>query len=76
MHDLDHPILVSAKNTDTSNHTFTSVHSGKASRFDGMSYSQWHHMMKVHLMSLNPSIWKVVCIGVDFPEKGETPNYN
>jgi hypothetical protein len=27
-------------------------------------------------MSLNLSIWKVVCIGVDFPEEGETPVYN
>jgi hypothetical protein len=58
-----------------SNHTFTSVHSGKVPHFDGTSYSKWRHGMKVHLMSLNLSIWKVVCIGVDFPE-GETPDYN
>jgi hypothetical protein len=59
-----------------SNHTFTSVHSGKAPRFDGMHYSKWHHGMKVHLMSLNLSIWKVVCTGVEFPKEGETPDYN
>jgi hypothetical protein len=59
-----------------SNHTFTSVHSGKAPHFDGMNYSKWHHGMKVHLMSLNMSIWKVVCIGVDFPDEGEMPDYN
>jgi hypothetical protein len=59
-----------------SNHTFTSVHLGKAPHFDGMNYSKWHHGMKVHLMSLNMSIWKVVCIGVDFPDEGEMPDYN
>jgi hypothetical protein len=55
-----------------SNYTFTSVHSRKASHFDGSNYSKWHHGMKVHLMSLNSSIWKVVCTGVDFSEDGET----
>jgi hypothetical protein len=39
-----------------SNHTFTSVHSGKAPCFDGMHYSKWRHGMKVHLMSLNLSV--------------------
>jgi hypothetical protein len=39
-----------------SNHSFTSVHSGKAPCFDGMNYSMWHHGMKLHLMSLNPSV--------------------
>jgi hypothetical protein len=64
-------------NYDTlpSNHSFTSVHSGKAHRFDGMNYAKRHHGTKVHLMSLNPSVWKVVCACVDFPE-GETPDYN
>jgi hypothetical protein len=59
-----------------SNHTFTSVHSKKAPHFDWMNYSKWRHGMKVHLMSLNLSIWKIVCIGVDFSKEGETPNYN
>jgi hypothetical protein len=59
-----------------SNHTFTSMHSGKAPCFDGMNYYKWHHMMKVHLMSLNLSVWKVVCTGVDFLVEGETPDYN
>jgi hypothetical protein len=45
-----------------SNHTFTSVHSEKAPHFDGTNYSKWRHGMKMHLMSLNPSIWKVVCM--------------
>jgi hypothetical protein len=25
---------------------------------------------------LNPSVWKVVCTGVEFPEEGEMPDYN
>jgi hypothetical protein len=58
------------------NHSFTSVHSGKAPCFDGMNYAKWLHGMKVHLMSLNPSVWKVVCTCVDFLEEGETPDYN
>jgi hypothetical protein len=59
-----------------SNHTFTYVYSEKALRFDGTSYSLWRHGMKVHLMSLNLSVWKILCTGVDFPEEGETPDYN
>jgi hypothetical protein len=39
-----------------SNHTLTSVHSRKVPRFDGRHYSKWRNGMKVHLMSLNPSI--------------------
>jgi hypothetical protein len=27
-------------------------------------------------MSLNPSVWKVLCTCVNFPEDGETPDYN
>jgi hypothetical protein len=58
------------------NHSFTSVHCGKAPYFDGMNYAKWHHGMKVHLMSLNPCVWKVVCTSVDFLEEGETHDYN
>jgi hypothetical protein len=39
-----------------SNHSFTSMHSSKALRFNGMNYAKWRHGMKVHLMSLNPGI--------------------
>jgi hypothetical protein len=39
-----------------SNHSFTFIHVGKLSCFDGMNYAKWRHMMKVHLMLLNPSI--------------------
>jgi hypothetical protein len=59
-----------------SNHSFTSVHISKPPRFDGMNYAKWCHATKVHLMSLNPSIWKVVCIGVEFLEDNKTPHYN
>jgi hypothetical protein len=59
-----------------SNHSFTSMHVSKPPRFNGMNYAKWRHGMKVHLMSLNPSVWKVVCTCVDFLEEGETPDYN
>jgi hypothetical protein len=59
-----------------SNHAFTFVHSGKAPHFNGMNYSKWHHGMKVHIISLNLSVWKVVCTGVDFSGEGETLDYN
>jgi hypothetical protein len=41
-----------------------------------MNYAMWRHGMKVHLMSLNLSAWKVVCTCVDFSEEGEMPDYN
>jgi hypothetical protein len=59
-----------------SNDSFTSMHISKAPRIDEMNYAKWRHGMKVHLMSLNLSVWKVVYTGVDFPEEGETPDYN
>jgi hypothetical protein len=31
--------------------------------------------MKMHLISLNPSVWKVVCAGVDFLEENEEPDF-
>jgi hypothetical protein len=60
----------------SSSHAFTSMHIGKLPHFDGMNYAKWRHTVKVLLMSLNPSIWKVVCTSVNFLEDGETPNYN
>jgi hypothetical protein len=59
-----------------SNHAFTFVHFGKAPHFNGMNYSKWRHGMKVHIISLNLSVWKVVCTGVDFLGEGETLDYN
>nr|ABA96900.1 Zinc knuckle family protein [Oryza sativa Japonica Group] len=48
-------------------HNFVSVPSGRAPQFDGTHYAAWKHKMKLHLISLHPSIWKVVCTGVDVP---------
>jgi hypothetical protein len=59
-----------------SNHSFTSVHVGKPPRFDGMNYAKWRHAMKVHLMSLNLSVWKVVYASVNFLKDDETLDYN
>jgi hypothetical protein len=59
-----------------SSHSFTSLRVGKPPHFDGMNYAKWCHAMKVHRMSFNPSIWKVVCTCVEFLEYGETPDYN
>jgi hypothetical protein len=58
-----------------SNHSFTSMHIDKPPHFDGTIYAKWHHAMKVHLIFLNLSIWKIVCIGVKFLEDGETLDY-
>ncbi|XP_066166983.1 uncharacterized protein [Oryza sativa Japonica Group] len=48
-------------------HNFVSVPSGHAPQFDGTHYAAWKHKMKLNLISLHPSIWKVVCTGVDVP---------
>nr|CAD41679.1 OSJNBa0019K04.26 [Oryza sativa Japonica Group] len=48
-------------------HNFVSVPSGRAPHFDGTHYAAWKHKMKLHLISLHPSIWKVVCTGIDVP---------
>jgi hypothetical protein len=55
----------------TSCGAFTFVPIGKAPHFNGMDYNKWRYTMKMHLISLNPSVWKVVCIGVDFPNEDE-----
>ena len=48
-------------------HNFVSVPSGRAPHFDGTHYASWKHKMKWHLISLHPSIWKVVCTCIDVP---------
>nr|ABF97186.1 retrotransposon protein, putative, unclassified [Oryza sativa Japonica Group] len=48
-------------------HNFVSVPSGRAPQFDGTYYAAWKHKMKLHLISLHPNIWKVVCTGIDIP---------
>jgi hypothetical protein len=59
-----------------SNHSFTSLHVSKPPCFSGTNYVKWCHAKKVHLILLNPSVWKVLCTGVKFPGDGETLNYN
>ena len=44
---------------------FISVPSGRAPFFDGTHYAAWRHKMKMHLISLHLSIWKIVCVGLD-----------
>ncbi len=48
-------------------HNFVSVPSGRAPQFDGTHYAAWKHKMKLHLIALHPSIWKVICTCIDVP---------
>jgi hypothetical protein len=54
---------------------FTSVPVSKAPHFDGMDYTKWKYSMKMHLISLNLSVWTTVCIDVDFLEEDEEPGF-
>jgi hypothetical protein len=58
-----------------SSSAFTFIPVGKEPRFDGIDYRKWMYAMKMHLISLNPSVWTVVCAGVDFLEEDEEPGY-
>jgi hypothetical protein len=31
--------------------------------------------MRMHLISLSPSVWNIVCVGVDFSDKDEEPDF-
>jgi hypothetical protein len=58
--------------------TFTLVPVGNPSpppHFDGMDYTKWSYSMRIHLISLSTSVWNIVCVGVDFPNKDEEPNF-
>jgi hypothetical protein len=54
---------------------FTSVPIGKASCFDWTDYTKWKYSMKMHLISLNPSIWTIVCTSVDFSKEDKEPGF-
>jgi hypothetical protein len=41
---------------------------GKLPHFDGTHYTKWWNNMKMYLISLNPSIWKIVCTSIDLVE--------
>jgi hypothetical protein len=65
-------------NTTSSNYdnlplssTFTSVPIGKVPCFNGMNYTKWRYSMKMHLISLNPSVWTTMHTCVDFPDEDE-----
>jgi hypothetical protein len=40
-------------------------------RFDGTDYTKWSYSMRMHLISLGPSVWNIVRVGVDFLKKDE-----
>jgi hypothetical protein len=48
----------------------TSVNLGKPPHFDGTGYS-WKYSMRVYLIGLNPTLWKIMCLGVNIPEEDE-----
>jgi hypothetical protein len=49
----------------SSNNNFLSVSLGKPPHFDGTNYSQWRTNMRWHLFSLHPSLWEIVCVGIE-----------
>jgi hypothetical protein len=50
-----------------SNHSL-SIPINKLPHYDVTHYTKWWHNMQMHLISLNPSIWKIVCTCVDLLE--------
>jgi hypothetical protein len=54
---------------------FTSVPLVKAPHFDATDYTKWRYSMKMHLISLNLSIWTIVRTGVEFLDEDEEPNF-
>jgi hypothetical protein len=43
--------------------------------FDGTDYTKWSYSIRMHLISLSPSIWNIVRVGVDFSDKDEKPDF-
>ncbi len=58
-----------------SSSAFTSVPIGKAPCFDGTDYTKWRYSMKMHLISLNLSIWTIVRTCVEFLDEDEEPDF-
>src|SRR6266498_1149887 len=50
---------------------FILVPLGKARILDGLNYADWVNKMKLHLITLHPSLWEVVNVGVFMPKSGE-----
>jgi hypothetical protein len=56
--------------------TFTLVPVGNPPPyFDGTDYTKWSYSIRMHLISLSPSIWNIVRVGVDFSDKDEKPDF-
>ena len=56
-----------------SSFNFVSVSSGRAPTFDGTHYATWRSGMKMHLISLHPSVCNVVLTGVELSNEDEPP---
>jgi hypothetical protein len=54
---------------------FTSAPIGKAPHFNGMDYTKWRYLMKMHLISLNTSVWTIVHTCVEFSVEDEESGY-
>ena len=54
-----------------SNVHFLSLLIGKLPYFDETNYTKWRHNIKMYLISLNLSRWKVVCTGVELPDNDD-----
>ena len=48
---------------------FISVPLGKAPLLDGLNYADWVNKMKLNLITLHPSLWEVVNVGVRMPKR-------
>src|SRR6266540_849834 len=46
---------------------FILVPLGKAPLLDGLNYADWVNKMKMHLITLHPSLWEFVNVGVRMP---------
>jgi hypothetical protein len=44
-------------------------------QFDRTDYTKWSYSMRMHLISLSLSVWNIMCVGVDFPNKDEEPDF-
>jgi hypothetical protein len=53
------------------NNNFLSISLGKPPHFDGTNYSQWRTNMRWHLFSLHPSLWEIVCVGIEQPDSDD-----
>jgi hypothetical protein len=49
----------------SSNNNFLSISLGKPPHFDGTNYSQWRTNMRWYFFSLQPSLWEIVCAGIE-----------